>query len=187
MYWVLQDGPNDALQDGPNTNVAVNVWNNAPIVFYVLPYVRQHDVCARIIYIYYEYVYMQSNLYIVCVCICTYICTLQDGPNNIWDTSPIAFYLLPYIRRHDVRALVTFDGHGVSGVLQCVAVCCSGLPCFTVCCSVRPSDVCALVTFEGHGVAGALHCVAACCSVLLCVVACCSVMRWVAVCCCSVL
>ena len=45
-----------------------------------------------------------------------------------------------------------------TGVLQCVAVCCSVLQCVAACCSV-------------------LQCVAVCCSVLPCVAACCSVLR----------
>ena len=40
---------------------------------------------------------------------------LQDGPKNIWDTGPLAFYLIPHIRRHNICAIITFDGHGVSG------------------------------------------------------------------------
>ena len=40
---------------------------------------------------------------------------LQDGPQNIWDASPIAFYLMPYIKRHNLSAIITFDARGVSG------------------------------------------------------------------------
>ena len=54
--------------------------------------------------------------------------------------------------------------HVIIGVLQCVAVCCSGLQCVAVGCSV-------------------LLCVAVCCSVLQCVAVCCSVLQCVAVCC----
>jgi len=47
--------------------------------------------------------------------------------------------------------------HCNSGVLQCVAVCCSVLQCVAVCCSV-------------------LQCVVLYCSVLQCVAVCCSVL-----------
>eukprot|EP00802_Teleaulax_amphioxeia_P020735 Tamp_21034.p1 GENE.Tamp_21034~~Tamp_21034.p1 ORF type:complete len:314 (+),score=45.02 Tamp_21034:170-1111(+) len=40
---------------------------------------------------------------------------LQDGPKNVWDTAPISFYLIPYLKRHRIGAIVTFDSHGVSG------------------------------------------------------------------------
>jgi len=130
---------------------------------------------------------MPLNVYVVCIYIYTYIHTLQDGPNNIWDTLPIAFYLLPYIRRHDVRALVTFDGHGVSGVLQCVAVGCRVLLCDAACGPQMCAPLLPLMVIESLVHCIVLQRVAACCSLLQCVIMCCSVMRWVAVCCCSVL
>jgi len=40
---------------------------------------------------------------------------LQDGPLNHWDAEHIAFYLLPFIRRENIRAVVSFDERGVSG------------------------------------------------------------------------
>jgi len=55
-----------------------------------------------------------------------------------------------------------------SGVLQCVAVCCSVLQCVAVCCSVLQCV--------------ALQCVAVCCSVLQCVEVCCSVLQYGTVC-----
>jgi len=73
-----------------------------------------------------------------------------------------------------------FDGHGVSSMLQCVAMCCSVLKTH-----VMRYIACALVTFDGRGVSGVFNmcCVAECCSVLQCVAVCCSVMQCVAVCC----
>jgi len=59
-------------------------------------------------------------------------------------------------------------------VLQCVAVCCSGLPRVAACCSVLQ---CVAV---GCSV---LQRVAVCCSMLQCVAVCCSVLHRVAVCC----
>mmetsp|Transcript_60294 Transcript_60294/g.142047 ORF Transcript_60294/g.142047 Transcript_60294/m.142047 type:complete len:283 (+) Transcript_60294:42-890(+) len=40
---------------------------------------------------------------------------LQDGPMNVWDVEHVAEFLLPFIARHSISALVTFDGYGVSG------------------------------------------------------------------------
>ena len=42
---------------------------------------------------------------------------VQDGPKNVWDTGHVAFYLLPRIKRHNIRAIITFDDYGVSGAL----------------------------------------------------------------------
>ena len=42
---------------------------------------------------------------------------VQDGPKNMWDTGHVAFYLLPHVKRHNICAIITFDGYGVSGAL----------------------------------------------------------------------
>jgi len=55
--------------------------------------------------------------------------------------------------------------HPLSGVLQCVAVCCSVLQCVAMCCNVLP---------ETH--ASAITCVAECCRVLQSAAVCCSVL-----------
>ena len=33
----------------------------------------------------------------------------------MWDVEPLAFYLLPHIKRNSIGAIVTFDSRGVSG------------------------------------------------------------------------
>jgi len=40
---------------------------------------------------------------------------LQDGPNNNWEVSAISEHLLPFIDKHNIGALVTFDNYGISG------------------------------------------------------------------------
>ena len=61
-----------------------------------------------------------------------------------------------------------------TGMLQCVAMCCSVLQCVAVSCNVLQClAMCCSV----------LQCVAVCCNVLQCVAMCCSVLQCVAVCC----
>jgi len=62
-----------------------------------------------------------------------------------------------------------------SGVLQCVAVCCSVLQCVAACCN-------ALQCFATRKQAQNLR-LQVCCSVLQCVAVCCSVLQCVTVCC----
>jgi len=80
-----------------------------------------------------------------------------------------------------------------SGVLQCVAVCCSVLLRVAVCCRLLQMKQCvATATPRMHlpkscdthpKTSGVLQCVAACCSVLLRVADCCRLLLCVAVCC----
>jgi len=79
-----------------------------------------------------------------------------------------------------------------TGVLQCVAVCCSVLQCVAACYSVLQPDLFGSFTNALQRVTvhcsvlqrvAALQCVEACCSVLQRVAACCSVLK----CICSVL
>jgi len=74
-----------------------------------------------------------------------------------------------------VRDTLTLEG--VSLLLQWVAVCCSGLQCVTVGCSVFwHTKLCRYAT---HSHLKESHFIAVCCSVLQCVAVCCSVLHYV--------
>jgi len=65
--------------------------------------------------------------------------------------------------------------HRQSGVLQCIASCCSVLQCIALCCSLLHVLHC--VANQDNFQSGVWQCIASCCSVLRCIALCCSLLH----------
>jgi len=129
-----------------------------------------------------------------CVAVCCLDVTLLQKKTSIhaYIVSYASWYVYVYMwsvhvyrkvlaRRHCVAADLTSVCCGRDRcMLQCVAVCYSGLNCSHVCSSAWAQRHC--VAVEIGVCCSVLQCAPVCCSILQCAPVCCSVLQFVAVC-----